>query len=1129
MNLLQTKTISRKRYVIVAACLCISTSLAWSATNSRDDNHMYPNSGASVTQQKQTIKVTVTDSQGAIIGANVMVKGSTIGNITDINGIAIIENVPLKGTLVISYIGYKTQEFPLTGKKNLSVRLLEDTQNLEEVVVTGYGSQAKKDITGSVSVVSAKDISETPVATFAEALQGKASGVYVSTTGAPGSDVTIRIRGVGSVNGSDPLIVIDGISNAAINSVNPNDIESMQVLKDASATAIYGAQGANGVIIITTKKGTKSGQPRISYDGYVGVAKMANSGYDLLNGWEAMEFQAYGLVNRRDYRGETTGLSDTQFGSLNANDELTMPYAIKPAGLSKEDVISRWGSIDNWVKSYKSDGSSSWSRSAYYQMLEDGASESEARKGTDWYNEIVRTGLVQNHQISALGGSDKGTYSLGIGYMNREGTIKSSYFDRYSLRANGTFIPNKYFNLGSDINLSVMETSGERGTQGDDNIFAQTYTIQPWVPIYNVGGEFAGSQAPNGGRANSAVATVERAKNDWNRMFRGQGAVFAELKPITGLSIKTQFSAMLRGNWQRTFNERDIMTNKEGASTNNLYEYSSYNLNWQWTNTATYDHTFAKDHKMTVILGTEALNENLGREMSATRYNYAFEEEPNTWTINNGAAANLNNSGTAFNHTSMFGMFFRGDYSYKGKYLATATVRRDASSKFAKDNRWGTFPSLSIGWRISDEKFMKPTNKWLDDLKIRAGYGTTGNSNIGAYNYAFQFSTGNSYLYSTAGTDSEVAAGYAISSLGDTNAKWETTKMTNVGFDASLFNKLTFSADFYVKKTSDMLVPANWSALAGNATKPNVNIGDMKNTGFDLSATWRDKIGKVHYTISGNVSHYKNDVVKLGSSDLFYSTRLSKVTITTEGQPVGMFYGYKIDGIYKSEEDVLNYKNDKGQTVLPYAIASESDLNAKNYIGRYKIKDINNDGKIGAEDRTIIGNPHPDLTGGMNLGINYNNWDMSANFYFSIGNDLYRHYMYYTHYAALQSNYSKDRRDNSWDPVKNPNGIYPLYCGSTGEGTEAANESNSMYIQDGSYLRLQTLALGYSLPKKLIEKVKLSKLRVYVQMMNVFTITGYDGLDPEVRNYNNATRSMGIDYGSYGMPRLFLVGLNLTL
>ncbi len=1087
--------------------------------------------GVDGTQQDRQITVVVVDDMGEVIGANVMVKGTTNGNITNMDGQAVLNDVPGNSTLVISYIGYVTQEVPVNNRNIIQVKLVEDTQNLDEVVVVGYGTQAKKDITGSVAVVSAEALQETPVATFAEALQGKASGVYISSSGAPGAETTIRIRGVGSVNGSDPLIVVDGVSNVSIDAVNPNDIESLQVLKDASATAIYGAQGANGVIIITTKQGTKSGKVRVSYDGYVGFSKMANSGFNLLNAWEHMEFQAQGMVNSRDVRGIITDAHE-QFGYLDANDQLTMPYAIKPSGYSLDQINSVYGSVAQWEASYKSDGTNSWARSAYYQMLADGYSEAEARKGTDWYDLVTRTGMVQEHQVSVLGGGDKGTYSISMGYHSREGTIKASYFDRYSLRANSNYNANKYFSIGQNTNLSVMEIGGERGRQGDDNTFGKIYTTQPWVPVYTVGGDYAGSQAALGGRDESPVSLVATAENNWTRNFRGQTAIFAELKPIEGLNIRTQFSAMLSGMWNRSFYPETIAGNKEGRAENYLDEEANWRLGWQWTNTASYTKKFNEDHSMTIVAGTEALSFDLGRTIAARRYNYIFPNDENTWTIDNGGDANASNSGYMANHTTMFGIFARGDYSYQGKYLATVTVRRDAASKFSENNRWGTFPSFSLGWRISDEVFMEKTREWLDDLKIRVGYGTTGNSNIGAYNYAFQYATGNYYNYSMTGSDNDLRTGYAISSLGDVNAKWETVKNFNIGFDATLLNnRMTFGFDWYIKKTSDMLVDANWSALAGRATKPKINIGDMENKGVDFSIGWRDKVGEVRYNINANISTYKNKVTKLGSSDLFNSTRLNNVNITTVGQPVGMFYGYKVIGIYTSEEDVLNYKTAGGQSIIPYGIPSADELNPAEFIGQYKIEDINGDGKIDANDRTIIGNPHPDFTGGVNIGLNWRNFDLSTYLYFSVGNDLYKHYEFYTHYGALQSNYSKDRRDNSWHPTDNPNGKYPLWATTANEGNVAANESHSMYVQDGSYLRMQTLTFGYSLPKNILSKIGFERIRIYGQISNVFTITGYDGLDPEVRSNNGDYSSdinKGLDYGSYGMPRQFILGFNVA-
>ena len=1084
-----------------------------------------------VQQKGRTVKVTVKDAAGEIIGANVIVKGTTIGSITDMSGVAVIQDVPNGAILQVSYVGYTTVDVPLkNNQESIVVTLKEDAEALDEVVVVGYGTQAKKDITGSVAVVSRDDIQVQPVSTFAEALQGRAPGVYVNTSGGPSGETTIRIRGVGSMKGSDPLIIVDGVQDVDISSVNPNDIDSFQVLKDAAATAIYGARAANGVIIITTKQGNKAGKVRITYNGYVSASQMANDGYPMMGAWESMKAEEQSQWNLVNYRGyDKSQVAHQQFGSI-ANGELQMPYAIVPTGYSKDQIISEFGSIDNWVNSYNSETGPYYSRSAYYQMLEDGYSEEEAREGTNWFDEVTQTGISQNHELSVTSGNDKGQYAFSLGYTNREGTIKNSGFERYNMRLNTTFTPTKHFTIGQNTNVATMKITGERGRQGDANTFGKTYTTASWVPLYNVSGQFAGSVG-GGGRDTSPYSSVINAADDWMRFFRMQSAVFAEIKDpwIKGLSVRTQFAASIRGGWTATMNERTIEYNKEGSSQNNFNETGNWYFDWQWTNTATYKTTFADDHDLTVMIGTEALKRNIGRSISGTRYEYIFEKDPNTWTLDNGSTSNITNSGSMGEKYTMFGYFGRVDYSYQGKYLATFTVRRDASSKFSEKHRWGTFPSASLGWRISDEPFLQTARQsWLDDLKLRLGYGTTGNSNIGSYNYAFQYANENASLYSISGDNSGASTGYAMTNLGDTEAKWETVKMFNVGYDFTAFNnRLTSSFDFYVKNTSDMLVDANWTYLAGGAEKPSVNIGSMRNVGVDFSVGWRGKIGQVSYNVNANASWYRNEVTKLGSSNLYTSTRISELNITTVGQPIAMFYGYQLDGIYKSVDDVLNYKNDNGGTVTPYGTTEES-LNAQSWVGHYKFKDLNNDGRIDQDDRTIIGNPHPDLTGGINIGINWKDWDLSTYLYYSIGNDLYAHYQYYTYWGNLSNVYSRDRVQNAWNPETNPNGTLPLWV--SGDTAPETTLSHSGYIQDGSFLRMQTLTLGYSLPKSVVSKLNLSRIRVYAQLANVFTLTGYEGLDPEVRSNNGDSSNdmmKGIDYGSYGMPKQYLIGLNV--
>ena len=1080
---------------------------------------------AAVQQNGRTVTVTVNDAMGPVIGANVLVRGTTIGSITDMDGNAVIQGVPNGAVIVVSYIGYITQEINLpNGQSALTVELKEDAETLDEVVVVGYGTQAKKDITGSVAVVSRDAITEQPVATFAEALQGRAAGVYINNAGGPAGTTTIRIRGVGSANGSDPLIIVDGVQGADISSVNPNDIDTMNVLKDAAATAIYGARAANGVIIITTKQGNKEGKVRVSYSGYISASTLTHDGFHMLGAWDYMKAEQLSQENRVQFGGESIdAVNNAQFGSI-ANGDLQMPYSIVPQGKSKQDIIDQFGSVENWISAYNSQTGPYYAKSAYYYMLEDeGKSEAEARKGTDWLDYVKQTGISHNHELSVQGGGEKGQYSMSAGYSNRQGPIKGSMFERYNIRLNTTFNPTKHFTIGQNTNAALMEINGERGSQGDDNMFARTYTVANWVPPYNVSGTFAGTQG-GGGRADTALAGVTNVKGDWTRNFRMQTSWFAELKDpwIKGLSLRSQFSVNLNGNWALSMNERTTEWNKEGSTINSLNESAGWSFGWQWTNTATYKFNIADKHDFTVLVGTEALKQNLGRNISASRQDYAFERDPNTWTIDNGATANLGNGGSMGAKYTMFGYFGRADYSYEGKYLATFTIRRDAVSKFSEKNRWGTFPSVSLGWRVSDEPFMqKARASWLDDLKLRAGYGTTGNSNIASYNWAFQYASGSQFNYGISGGDTSAKAGFGMTALGDVNAKWETVKMFNVGLDLTAFNnKLTSSIDFYIKKTSDMLIEANWTRLVGSGSWPRVNIADMKNTGIDFSIGWRDRIGQVQYNINANASWYKNEVTKLGSSDLFTGTRIADMGITTVGQPIGMFYGYVLDGLYKSAEEVKSYG------VVPYGEVSMDNVNANSWLGHYKFKDMNGDGKITPDDRAIIGNPHPDLTGGFNLGLQWKEWDLSTYLYYSIGNDIYKMYEYYTYYGALATNFSEQRVRDAWHPTLNPNGTLPLF--TTNSTKPETGQSHSGYITDGSYLRMQTLTLGYSLPKKVVNKIGFSRIRFYAQMSNVFTITGYEGLDPEINSMNiNGDRGRGIDFGGYGVPRQYLFGVNI--
>ncbi|MCF0160033.1 MAG: TonB-dependent receptor [Bacteroidaceae bacterium] len=1079
----------------------------------------------SIQQNGRTVKVVVEDAGGPVIGANVLVKGTTNGSITDMDGVASIQNVPNNATLVVSYIGYVAQEVNVGRESTIKVTLKEDSETLEELVVTGYSTQAKKDITGSVAVVSRDALTEQPVATFAEALQGKASGVYITNGGGPAGQTTIRVRGVGSVNGSDPLVIVDGVQGVDINSVNPNDIESMQVLKDAAATAIYGARAANGVIIVTTKQGSKESKVRVNYSGYISASTMANSGFHMLGAWDHMAALKQADDNRVNVRGLASNGETGEMPYL-ANPKYTLEAAATAAGIAyTPDMVNssaaRKPLLDYFTNNYQADGANSYALTSYYYIKDIlGGSEEEARQGTDWWKYATQTGISHNHELSMQGGGDKGMYAVSFGYTNREGALKGSSFERYNLRLNSTFNPTKHFTIGVNSNLALMTFRGERGSMADTSTFGQTYTASSMIAPYTLSGQFAGARG-GWGRDNTALSSVMNANGDWNRNFRMQTSGFVEIKDpwIKGLSIRSQLAVTLNGGWGRTFSERSVEWNPEGSTTNSLNENANWTFSWQWTNTATYKHSFNGGHDLTVMIGTEALRNGLGHSISGSRSDYAFPKDQNTWTLNNGSVASTSLSGTRNEMYTMFGLFARADYSYNGKYLVTATIRRDASSRFAAANRWGTFPSVSVGWRVSDEKFLSKAHEtWLDDLKLRAGYGTTGNSNIGNYNYAFQYGTGDRYSYAYTGMG--LTAGFVQTVMGETNTKWETVKMFNVGVDLTAFNnRLTFNGDFYIKTTSDMLVGADWTKLAGSGSMPMVNIGNMKNTGIDVTLGWRDKIGQVGYNVSLTASWYKNKVTKLGSGSLFSGDNRigSESSITTVGQPIGMFYGYVVDGIYQNEEQVIN-----GPTPFGVADGAVRDV-AKTWVGNYIYKDLNNDGKIDVNDRTYIGNPHPDLTGGINIGLTWKNFDLGTYMYYSIGNDILKAYEAHTMWGMIGFAYSYDRLNRAWHPTQNPTGDLPLFVGTEG-GTNVM--TNSKYVEKGSYLRMQTLTLGYTLPKKFTNKLTLSKIRVYAQLGNVFTLTSYSGLDPEVTSFGNDRRT-GVDYGNYGVPRQYLFGVNV--
>ena len=747
------------------------------------------------------IKVTgtVADENGIpLIGVNVIVKGTTNGTITDREGRFTI-NVPSKNsTLVFSYVGYVAQEVTIGNNSQISVILKENIENLQEVVVVGYGTQAKKDITGSVAVVDTKELLASTGSSAAQQLQGKTAGVYVGQTGSPGSATMVRIRGINTVNDNGPLYVIDGVStkNQNLSSLNPNDIESMQVLKDASSAAIYGAQAANGVILITTKKGSSSG-PKLTYDAYYGIQKTTKR-YDLLNSADRLAIEWESQQNSFDLRGVQGVPEHAQFGK---GPKPSIPNYLTTHGANgKNSDIKDYSFPDNQMVPYSD---------------------------TDWWDEVDRVAPMQNHQLTLSGGNDKGKYLLGLNYFDQEGTVIYSYYKRYQTRLNTSFNIRPWLRIGENLQYSWSKDIGLNSNSSESNPYSWVYRSSPWVPVKDEFGNWGGSKITGTGNWQNIVANQYRNKDNYWSNSRIFGNAWAELDLMKGLTLKTNFGLDYTNSYFYYMNKKNLEFS-ESAGNNYFDEGSSFNFRWVWTNTATYNATFNQLHSLNVLLGTEAIRDGLGRGMEARRYNYLMEDNINTWVLSMGENDNQRTNDSWYNgEFALFGIFGRVDYSYDNKYLLTGIVRRDGVSRFSKSNRYGTFPSMSLGWRISQEPFMESTRTWLDDLKLRFGYGLTGNAEIPrATNFAMLFGTtpaNTNYDLSGANTGSDL--GYRLASYGNEDTRWEAVKMTNIGIDATFAGgKFSTTLEYYNKITSDMLISAGYSALANDEIeRPYIN------------------------------------------------------------------------------------------------------------------------------------------------------------------------------------------------------------------------------------------------------------------------------------------------------------------
>ncbi|MFM9836616.1 MAG: SusC/RagA family TonB-linked outer membrane protein [Cyclobacteriaceae bacterium] len=1056
---------------------------------------------ASVWAQERVISGAVKDENGASMpGVNILVKGTANGTVSDGDGNFKVGVPDSDAILVFTFVGYATSEIIVGSKSVVNVQLTPDVQTLSELVVTGYAVQEKKDITGSVSVIKASDLVAVKTSDFAGQLAGRAPGVTVGTSGQPGAAVNVRIRGISTFGNNDPLYVIDGVptQGAYQNSFNANDIESIQILKDAAASSIYGSRAGNGVVIITTKKG-KAGATKVEYNGYSGVQSITKT-LDLLNPTEYAQatwasFQNFGRTPPK-----------AQYGS---GASPVLPDYIFPSGAFVGDpkVDPSNYSINIDAPDFNS------GKNPKYNITP------ANKEGTNWWNEVFAPASIQEHNISIGGGSDKSRFNVSANYFDQKGIMQFTNYSRYTLRANSEFTVKKNIKIGENLQVSyVSNVSPPGGNQTEGSVVSNILKTQSIVPVYDIAGNFAGSKGAGLGNGSNPYAQLYRNKENKRQDVRMFGNIYGEFRFLKDFTARTSIGVDYGAGYWFNFNPRTV-ENAEPTTSNNYNENASYNANWTWTNTVTYDKTLG-DHTIKAFVGYESVY-NSGRGITGGRSNY-FTDAQSAWGLNGLADAKSQTNSSYYYVNTLASVFGRADYSYKDKYLLSATIRRDGSSNFGPNVRYAVFPAGSIGWRISQESFLQSA-KFLDDLKIRIGWGQTGNQNINGGNAFSTYAGGANFAnYDLNGTSNSAQTGFAPNSVGNVNTKWETTTQTNLGVDAAFFGgKLDVTVDVYTRATKDLLYQARFSGTAGLVSPPFINVGSMENKGIDIGINYKGEItNDLRYNIGFNISHYKNTVTSVdGISNGFFTgggSRFGDISRSQVGSSISQFYGYKIGGIFQNAADITAWADQTGATgsagVAP---------------GKFKFVDVNGDNKVDGKDLTLIGNPHPKFTFGLNVGLNYKNFDFTMFIMGKIGNDLYNYNKWFTDFNSFQGNRSKDFLYNSWTPER-PNAKLPILDSNDNVSN---GFSHSYYVEDGSFVRARTISLGYTIPSSALGKIGIERLRIYVQGQNLFTITNYSGLDPDISQQgtgNNSDQTIGIDFGNYPVARTIMGGLSLT-
>lgn len=989
-------------------------------------------------------KVQSATEEEGVIGANVSVKGQTAGTITDLEGNYELSVAP-DATLVFSFIGYDTQEVSVNRQSVINVFLKESSLLLDEVIAVGYRTERKADLTGAVSVVKVDDMMSAAENNPMKALQGRVAGMTVSSDGSPGGQATIRIRGISTFNdNNDPLYIIDGVpSSGGMHELNSNDIESIQVLRDASAASIYGSRAANGVIVVTTKKG-KKGEVKVNFDAYLTLSNY-NTKVDVLSSKEYAQALWKASVNSGvDPNSNALGIRYEE--NVAENGYRTLTNVLFPEYLDSKKTM----------------------RPA----------------NTDWFDAITRTGVAQSYNLSVSNGTERGSYYFSMGYYNNEGLVKETDFSRVSARMNSDYkIWGDIITIGE--NFTINYTSE---VQQPHQIVESALIAVPFIPVHTDDGKGWGGPISGLPDRQNPARLIHDNRDNRYRYWRTFGNAFINIQPLKGMNIRSSFGVDYGNFYKRTLTYSYTSGYLESDRTQSYIEQAHW-LKWTWSNVATYDFQIGKN-RFETMAGMEMFRQE-DINFNASREGFQIETPDYMWPDLGTGTSNGGGNSTAYSLLSYFGKI---NYSYDDRYLLSATIRHDGSSRFGKNNRWGTFPAFNAGWKINQEAFMEDTTEWLSDLKLRFGWGQTGNqemNNSAIYDiYITDYGKGDPTWDAVWGTGYDfngtgsglLSSGIKRAQLQNPDLKWETTTQTNIGLDFGFFGQSLYgSAEYYIKKTKDILYSPGYAAIIGEGGNKWYNGANMENKGFELTLGYRNRTKSgFSYDVTGNISTNKNKITYLPES-VKNSYAGNGTYDNILGRPINSMYGYVADGIFKTQEELDQHVRQEGKA-----------------LGRIRYRDVNNDGVIDDKDRTWIGDPFPDFSYGLNINLAYKNFDLSMYFQGIHNLDVINSMKYATDFWSVSDTYSNKgaRLLKAWDPVTHPNSNIPALS-----HTDSANEArfSTYFVENGSYLKLRNVQLGYSIPTQVLEKIRLNKLRFYLSGQNLFTIKSksFTGVDPE--------------------------------